>query len=190
MRARHQLWMAAASVLISLDSAAAHAQTAAATARPFAPWGAASLIYGTVDAVPGANTDGVGFELAGGVELKRTMRLGIRFVEWFEIPGELFDPRWRSRTLMGVIGYRIPRTVVVVTTGWGITRAWDEVAPRASIRTSFAETGLEVLIPPLARVGGRLCLVRDWSIAKSNESGPSEFGTMNQWHAGLGLAFR
>ena len=177
-----------ATICLSVVCGRSHAQTTDATSKRLTPWAAASLTYGTVDAMPASNTDGLGLELSGGVEVQHVFRLGVQFVEWSEFPNNLFDPHWRARTLKGIVGYRLPHTIFALTSGLGLTRAWDEVAPRGSVRALSVETGFELVAPPSSRLGFRLCVARDWAIEKSHEKGPLGFGTMNQWHVGVGVS--
>lgn len=188
MPAPRYLLLVLAMICPSFGWGPAHAQTADASSKRLSPWAAASLNYGTVDAKPASNTDGIGLELSGGIEVQRDLRVGVQFVEWSEFPKSLFDPHWRARTIKGVVGYRLPHTIFAITGGLGLTRAWDEVAPRGSVRALLAGTGFELVAPPSSRLGFRFCVARDWAIEKWQEKGPLGFGTMNQWHVGIGAS--
>lgn len=152
------------------------------------PWGDLAVTYGPVATQETSNPNGVGLELSIGAAVRR-LRIGAQYAEWTTTSSDLADPRWRARSIKGIAGFRALR-FAVVTAGIGFTKAWDEVAPRGSIKASFAEAGVEIHRTRAgdARGGLRLCLAYDWALRTWDMRGPVPFGSMDQWHVGLGFA--
>lgn len=186
MPLRSSLAPCAAIAMLCVTSATASGQNA----NPWRirPWGDLAVTYGPIATQETSNRNGFGLELSIGAAVRR-FRLGAQYAEWTTTSSDLADPRWRARSIKAVAGIRTVR-FAVLTGGIGFTKAWDEVAPRGSIKASFAEAGVE--IHPArsgeTRGGVRLCLAYDWALRTWDPRGPVPFGSMDQWHVGLGFA--
>ena len=170
-------------VLLSLAGAALQAQSAETGDTVVAPWLGVSFSWGSVGVEPRSSRSGPGSELSLGISIRPRWRVGVRTQFWSALT---FDGiSWRAHTVKAVGSYRT-ESGIAFTGGLGRARIWDADG-RASVRAVVMETGIEFVVPRESLLGFRFFAVRDWALTKSDVRGNFGFGSLYQFHAGVGL---
>ena len=172
-----------AMVLLNFGASSLQAQSAETGDALVAPWLGASFSWGSVGVQPRSSSSGPSGELSVGISMRPRWRVGVRTQFWSALT---FDGiSWRAQTVKAVGSYRT-ESGIGFTGGVGRARIWDADG-RGSVRAVVMETGIEFVVPRESLLGFRFFAARDWALTKSDVRGNREFGSLYQFHAGIGL---